>query len=445
MKSEKRQILDTFIRYVTLNVLGMIGLSCYILADTFFVSKGLGTTGLTALNLAIPIYSFINGLGLMIGMGGATQYSLFRTSGQKEFGNTVFSQSIMFAFVASIILMFIGIFGASSLTSLLGANAEVFENTKTYLRVILIFAPMFIMNNVVLCFVRNDGNPKLSMIAMLIGSFSNVVLDYVFIFTFEMGMFGAVFATGLAPIISLAILSLHFIKRQNKFKFIKIKLSLKSCFDISSFGVSFLITEISAGIVMIIFNMIILKLKGNVGVAAYGVVANLSLVATSIFTGISQGIQPIISRAYGMKEMKTIRKTYQYALTTALTIAAGIYILISTFTEPIVNIFNKEHNLEFLEIASSGMYIYFTAFIFLGFNIITAVRFNSMDDPKKSFIISLLRGFVFIIPFTFILSNLFQMTGVWLAFPITELTTAVVCIILLFHKKRFHYNNKRIK
>ena len=212
---ERTNMKGTFAKYVSLNIIGMMGLSCYILADTFFVAQGIGVNGLSALNLAIPIYSFLHGTGLMIGMGGATRYSISKS---KE----TFTQSLYYAFFISCLFLIIGILFSNQLATLLGADSDTLQNANIYLRTILNFAPMFLLNNVIICFVRNDDNPQLSMAAMLIGSFSNIILDYIFIFPCKMGMFGAAFATGIAPVISLMILSLHFIKKKNTFYFKKV-------------------------------------------------------------------------------------------------------------------------------------------------------------------------------------------------------------------------------
>lgn len=172
MKAET--LFGEFFRYVLLNICGMIGLSCYILADTFFISNSLGANGLTALNLAIPIYSFIHGCGMMTGMGGATKYSIYR--GQKEYKNAdqTFSNTICIMSILAVIFVLTGIFFSEKLTILSGADRDIFPMTKTYLQVILLFAPAFMANDTLICFVRNDGNPKLSMIAMLTGSLSTL-------------------------------------------------------------------------------------------------------------------------------------------------------------------------------------------------------------------------------------------------------------------------------
>lgn len=203
-----------FVRYSFFSVLGMLGISCYILADTFFVSSGLGTTGLAALNLAIPVYNFIHGSGLMLGMGGATKFSICKSQKDNRNANIIFTNTISLAFIFALVFVITGLLLSNPLTSLLGGDTETFTMTNTYLKWLLLFAPAFIMNDVLLCFVRNDGKPQLSMLAMLTGSFSNIVLDYIFIFPLQMGIFGAVLATGFAPVISIVILSRHWLKKK---------------------------------------------------------------------------------------------------------------------------------------------------------------------------------------------------------------------------------------
>lgn len=196
-----------FARYTFLSVLGMIALSCYILADTFFVSRSLGTNGLAALNLAIPVYNFIHGTGLMLGMGGATRFSILKSRGESHAADVVYTNTLYFSALFSLLFMAAGLFLAAPLTALLGADEATFQMSCTYLNVLLLFSPAFILNDVFLCFVRNDGNPRLAMIATVVSSLSNVVLDYVFMFPFGMGIFGAVLATGLSPAIGVAIMA----------------------------------------------------------------------------------------------------------------------------------------------------------------------------------------------------------------------------------------------
>lgn len=425
-----------FAKYTSLNVLGMIGLSCYILADTFFVSKGLGSNGLAALNLAIPIYSFINGSGLMLGMGGATKYSILKSQDKTKEANHAFTNTVLVTLGLALVFFTIGIFLSGTITRLLGADEVIFQMSKTYLQVILLFAPMFMVNNILLCFVRNDGAPQLSMLAMIGGSLSNIILDYVFIFPCKMGIFGAVLATGLAPIFSMLILSPYFIRKRNQFHLTKCRLSGHLVGNIISSGLPSLITEVSSGIVIIVFNKIILGLQGNIGVAAYGVIANLSLVVISIYTGVAQGIQPLISKSYGAGNQKNIQQILRYTLTTMLAISVVVYSCVFFGADIIANIFNSENNALLQNIAVTGLKIYFTACVFAGFNIILSVYFTSTEHARPAHIISLLRGFIIIIPMAFLLSSLGDMTGVWFTFPTTEVIVAIIGLLLYFLARR---------
>ena len=431
-----KKVMNEFLKYTSLNILGMLGLSCYILADTFFVSKGLGTDGLTALNLAIPIYSFIHGSGLMIGMGGGTKYSILKSQEHHLDANKTFTHALFLTGCLTVVFVVIGVFCSDLIISLFINQGHVFDMSKMYLQVILLFAPAFLLNNVLLCFVRNDGAPQLSMVAMIGGSLSNIILDYIFIFSCQMGIFGAVFATGLAPIISMIILSPHFIRKKNQFHIQKCYPQFKRIFDILSSGIPSLVTEVSSGVVMIIFNTIILKLTGNVGVAAYGVIANISLVVIAIYTGIAQGIQPLMSRYYGLNQMKSIHQILKYAFIMMLIISILIYGLVFLQATNITHIFNSENNQTLQIIASQGIKLYFLACPFAGFNIIISVYFTSVEYPFPAHMISILRGFIVIIPIAFLLFWIGAMTGVWCSFPVTESLVSIIGVVYFMKFQR---------
>ena len=415
-----------FLKYSSLNVLGMIALSCYILADTFFVSKALGANGLTALNLAIPVYNFINGSGLMIGMGGGTKYAISKSQGKMKQASQAFTNAAALTALIAACFFLLGLFASAPIARMLGADDTVFEMSRTYLQVLLLFSPMFMTNNLLLCFIRNDGAPQLSMAAMITGSLSNVVLDYVFMFPLGMGIFGAVLATGLAPVISILVQSPYLLTKKNQFHLVRCRLSARLSLGIFSSGLPSLITEVSSGIVIIIFNRIILGLDGNTGVAAYGVIANLSLVVIAIYTGISQGIQPILSSNYGKGIRENVQAILRYAVTTVVILSAGVYLCMFFGAEPITAIFNSEKNQILQEIAEAGLKIYFTGCVFAGLNIIFSVYFTSTERPLPAQIISVMRGFIVIIPMSFLLSAIAGLPGVWASFPATEFLVSLV-------------------
>lgn len=424
----------------------MLALSCYILADTFFIAQGLGADGLAALNLAIPIYSFINGCGLMVGIGGSTRYSILKAGGNDADASRIFSHALLVGGVIAAIFMLIGAFGVSELTSLLGADETIFDMTFIYLKVMLFFSPAFILNNIMNAFVRNDGNPGLSMAAMVSGSFANIIFDYILIFPCGLGMLGAILATGFSPLLGLLVLSRHFKTGKpvtggspvtisgpsSDIRLVRFTPSVRTTFDIFALGASSLIAEVASGLVIIIFNLIILDLTGNIGVAAYGIIANLSLVVTAIFTGIAQGLQPIISQAHGNGNRTNIRRFFKYGIVLSLFLSVAIYLLVVVGHEPIIAAFNESGDPELAAIAKDGLFLYFTAFAFAGVNIVSSTLFSCTDHPKQAFVLSSLRGFIVIIPCIIGMAALWGMTGVWLSFPAAELLTMGITLWMIW-------------
>ena len=429
-------IFSLFLKYVSANVLGMIGYSCYILADTFFIARGIGSDALAALNLVLPAYSLMNGTGLMIGMGAASRYTISSTKPEGALHRTIFTQALYVMAFAAVIFSSSGILFPYKIAAVLGADADTIGYAADYIRILLMFSPLFLGNNLLLSFVRNDGAPRLSMTAMIVGSLTNIVLDYVFIYPLGMGMTGAALATATAPVISMMIMSIHFIKKQNHFRPVRTRLSLVRWGDICTLGVSSLITELSSGVVIIIFNYLILGLNGNTGVAAYGILANIALVLVSIYTGIGQGVQPIVSRYAGKDGERQRRSLRRYALTASLFFALLSYLLIAVFAVPLADLFNREHDPVLTDIASNGMRIYFVSLFFSGINIVAAAFLSSADRPKQAFAVSILRGFVLIIPIAWGLSVLFGLTGIWMAVPATEACVCLLALIFLFKKDR---------
>lgn len=438
MSVMKNKDLALFAKYTSLNIIGMIGMSVYILADTFFIANGVGANGLTALNLALPIFNLVNGTGLMLAMGGATKYNVCKSRGDSHGMDSAFVNTMYAAAFFSAVYMLCGALFSVKIASALGANSEVLQSTAIYLKVIMLFSPAFICNNIAISFVRNDGAPALSTAAMTVGSLSNIVMDYVFVYPLAMGIFGAVLATGFSPCISMLILSSHKIRGKNGFHFRRMAPSFKVIGNVAALGVPSLITELSVGIVILVFNMIILRLAGNIGVAAYGVISNMSLVVVSVYTGVAQGMQPLSSRAHGEGNFKSARKFFKYACVTAVAGAAVIYPLLACFANPITSVFNSENNATLQQIAVQGLRLYYIATPFLGFNVVLTVFLTSVENPRPAQALSILRGIAVIVPVAFALSAAFGMAGVWCSFPVSEFICAVfgIIVLALFFKKQ---------
>ena len=424
-----------FVKYVSQNIFGLLGTSCYILADTYFIAQAAGTDGVTLLNLCLPIYNFIFAIGSMIGLGAATRYAILRAQGDEK-AQRYFSNAIFCVCILAVPFVLAGIFCPDGLLRLMGGDAGIVALGENYARIFLLFTPFFMCNYVVASFVRNDGDPSLAMVATLSGSLFNVVFDYIFIFPMGLGLPGAALATAISPMLSIAICSTHFLKKSNTVAFVRKAPSLRLLAQSCQLGISGFVGELSSGVTTTVFNFLLLRLAGNVAVAAYGVVANFALVATAIFNGVAQGAQPLVSQCYGRNEMAGAKKLLLLGCGTALGLAAVLYGVVFGFTDSLVALFNSENSALMAEFAHSGMRIYFAGYFFAGCNIVAAGYLGAVDRPTEASITSLCRGMAAIVVCSLVLSALFGMTGVWAAFPASEAITFALTLYLLKRGER---------
>ena len=424
-------INNRFAHYVSRNVLGMLGLSFYILADTYFISRAEGADGITALNLVLPIFAIINALGAMTGVGSAICYTIRKAMEDKK-ADKFFSGAIFWALIISIPFIISGCFFPGKILALLGGDETILGVGTSYVRTVLLFAPFFMTNAIVNAFVRNDHDPSLAMAATLISSLFNIVLDYILMFPMKLGMLGAGIATGCSPAVGILICSAHFFKKTNSLKFIICPPSVKRLFSACRVGVSAFIGELSSGITTAVFNILILGIAGNTGVAAYGIIANIALVVTSIFNGVAQGAQPLISESYGKGDIRSSIFVLTKSFFTAVIISAAVLSGIHGFTPQIVGIFNSENSQLLAQYANTGVRLYFLGFLFAGINIAGCGYLCATEQAGSAFACSLSRGVVSIVLCAVVMSKLFGMTGIWLAFLVSEIITSVLMIILMF-------------
>lgn len=420
-------------KYLHTNILAMIGISCYVLADTFFISLAAGANGITALNLTLPIYAVIFAVGSMIGLGSATRYSLCKASGDKN-ADEYLSNSAFWAVLFSLIFVTLGCFAPRKVLKLMGADDVILKTGLSYMRTVLCFAPAFMLNYILNAFIRNDGAPALSMTATITSNLLNIVLDYIFIFPLGMGMFGAALATGISPVIDIIICSTHFLSPKSTLKFIWKRPDIKKLALACSLGTAGFISEISGGITSMAFNFILLDLVGNIAVAAYGVVANVSIISIAVFNGISQGLQPMASEAEGKADEDAKKCILKFSLKLGIVLAIVAVALCYIFADNTVALFNSENLAEMAAYAVTGLKLYSIGFLIAVINIIQTGFLGATGRARECFIISVSRGVVAIALFVFILSRLFGIYGVWLSFPVSEIFTLIVSFCLKKNK-----------
>ena len=439
---EKQNILEqpikkTFITNVLFGMLSMAGTSLFILADTFFIANGVGADGIAALNIVLPMVNLFNGLGWMLGVGGATLFSVEKGRGNLEEGQKNFTFTIVLSLIVALLFSMLTMVFMDPILNILGASGTIFSMSESYYSIIMLFAPLFILNNVYVTFLRNDHNPKLAMIALMVGGIMNIILDYIFIFPLNMGLRGAALATAVSPTVSLLISTLHLRNANRDLAFQSISNQWKKVLEIFSIGFPSFLNELSSAVVMFLFNIVLLRLVGNIGVAAYGIIANMNIVVIALFTGMGQGFQPLVSIFHGASYKNKIKKVLHYALITAISFGFFVFALGLFFPDVIVSLFNNQQNQQLVELAVPGLRLYFASFLFTGINFTVTYFMSAVERTRPSLIISLLRGLLLIVPVLFIMTHLFGVTGVWLTMLVVELITLAASLFILYTYNKY--------
>ena len=421
-------MLKQFFKYISQSIAGMIGISVYILADTFFISVHSGADGLAVLNLILPVYGLVYAIGAMIGIGSATRYTINKA--RQENTDFYFIQSVFWCLICSIPFILTGVFAPEKFLEILGGDRQLISLGRGYLRIMLITTPLFMSNYTFTAFARNDHATSRAMAGAIAGSMFNIVFDYIFMFPMGLGLSGAALATAFSPAITMLICTTHYLGSKNHVGFKWKSPSLKHLISCCQLGISAFVGELSSAIITIIFNMLLLGIAGNIGVAAYGVIANLSLVAMSIFNGLAQGAQPLISKNYGKGNLKNVKNLLKWSLISCLILEIIIIFISWGFTDNLIGIFNSENNLELLKYAHTGLRIYFLGFLFAGINIMLVAYFSATDNALPAITGSLMRG-IFAIAFcAVILSKILGINGVWGSFLGSEVLTFAAVMIL---------------
>ena len=427
-----------FFHYLVPAVCSTLVTSVYLLVDTLIIGQGVGALGISALNIFMPFFLLFNGIGLLFGIGSGILISSEDGMGNKKKANQYFATGFVSILSIAIILGLIWNYYLQPLCVILGANSDTIDLVLEYGKCIMAFAPVFMMSNYFAPIVRNMKNPKLVMCAVLTGSVLNVILDYVFVFPMDMGMFGAALATVIGSVTTVLVLSTHFIKKQNRVKINKETISLNLLAPIFKCGFSSLIMEVASGFVIFIFNIQILKYIGNNGIVVYGIISNCVLVGLALFNGVAQAAQPIIATNFGAGLNTRVKKVLKYALITTTIIGVSLFAVVFLFTGQIIKVF-VQANSEILSVGIPALRLYLSAFCIMNINILISSYFQSVGKEKVAIYISIIRGFLLNIVLAFLLPSVLPSTVLWVVVPVSELIT-LVCITV-YAKRNTSFEN----
>ena len=424
------KVSSIFFQYSIPSVLGMLAISSANIVDGFFLGNYVGDFGLATINISLPIFSLLFGFALMLAIGGSVIAG--KLIGEEDIKNAsmIFTKTIIcitfFSFIAST-LLFLNI---ETVLYLFGADENLTKIAIEYLSVILIFIPFLMIGVVLDYFVRVDNRPNLAFIALLSSALINVILDWFMIVYLQKGIFGAALATGISQLALIFILLPHFFSKKATLKFVKPIGSYIQILKASYNGASEFVNEISVGITTLIFNYVMIKNLGVEGIAAFAVINYLLLIGIMISFGISDSLQPIISKNFGAKKNKRIEGFLNLAFITTGLVGVVMILLIIFTPNTLVNIFLEDNNYKTKEIVLKFATYIWIIFLFDGFNLVISSYLTAIHKPLHSMIIAISRSFIFPVFFIFTLPFLFETQGIFLAIPMAEAITFLISVIL---------------
>lgn len=403
--------------------------SIYGIVDMAMVGNYQGPEGTASLAVVMPVWNIIYSLGLLMGIGGPVLLSTLRGESRDNLrrSNEYFTAAVIGAVVLALLVWVGLVFFDKQLLTLFGAKDNLLPLARRYVLPVKFVVPLFLFNQMLAAFLRNDGNPGLATKAVLIGGIFNVFGDYFCVFTLDWGLFGAGFATAAGSALSFLVMMTHFISKKNTLAIVKpVKLAGKLR-EITVTGFSTFFIDVAMGILTVLFNRQILKYLGADALSVYGVMINISGFVQCCAYSVGQAAQPIISTNFGAGQSGRIRETLRYALRTTALFALFWTALSLAAPNFYTRIFMTPTE-EILRIAPDIIRRYSISFLLLPLNIFSTYYFQAVMKPVASFVVSVSRGAVISGMFIFLLPVLAGADSIWFAMPITELLVAVYVI-----------------
>lgn len=420
------KIRPIYLKYLSAAFGSALITSVYSIVDMAMVGQYQGPDGTAALAVVAPVWNLIYSLGLLMGIGGSVIFSTIRgqgSQGEKE-ESQYFTVAVIGASLLSIAVWILLLFFEEPVLLFFGADADLLILAQTYLKPIQITAPLFLFNQMLAAFLRNDGNPALATAGVLAGGLFNIVGDYLFVFTFDMGIYGAGLATAIGSAISFVVMLLHFRSTRNTLALIKPTRVFRKLKAISATGFSTFFIDVAMGILTVLFNRQIMRYLGSDALAVYGPIVNVSTFVQCCAYSVGQASQPILSVNYGAGQKGRIRETLRYALYTVAFFSLFWTALSLICPNLYIHIFMKP-TATILEIAPTIIRRYSLSFLLLPLNIFSTYYFQALMKPRAAFVVSVFRGCVVSGILILLLPAVAGPDAIWFAMPITELFVAV--------------------
>lgn len=425
-----------FIKYLLPSVAAMWVFSLYTMIDGIFVSRFVGPTALAAVNISMPFVNLIFATSMLFSTGASTIISIYLGKDEPKKANQVFTFNLIAMAVVSILITVIALFNLDKISLFLGATENTLPLVKDYLKIIISFNIFFIISYCLEVLTKADGFPHLAIIGMVISAITNIILDFLFVAVFSFGIKGAAIATIISQGVSFIFFFSHFISKKSKLKLIRFKVDFSMLKRIIYIGFPDAITELTSGIVILLFNQAILKHIGENGIVTYSIICYVNTLVIMTMIAITQGMQPLSSYYYGREDSITVKKLLKMSIKTIAISSTLIFIICIVLAKPIVAVFISNSDPLLFDYSVNAFRVFSTAFLLLGFNVLISGYFASIEEPFNATVISLARGLIIITLVLITLTSLIGSNGIWIATFISELLCLFISIYLLFKVNR---------
>ena len=436
------EISTLFRKLLIPTVLGMVFSAIFVITDGIFVGKGIGSDALAAVNITAPLFMITAGIGLMFGVGASVVASIHLSHNKPKTARINITQSIV---VSSLLLMCTSTLFclfAPQVVHLLGSSERLKPLAVEYMCWFVPFSAFTALLNSGMFFLRLDGSPNFAMFCNIVASVLNIILDYLFIFPFGWGMFGAALATSLGYIVGALMILIYLMQPHRVLHLCKVKLSSKSLRltlrntgYMCKLGLSSFLCEAAIATMMFTGNYVFIHYLGEDGVAAYSIACYFFPIIFMVYNAIAQSAQPILSYNFGAGNPERVRAAFLLALLTAISCGVVVFAVTTLFSAQITSWF-IDSSYPAHDLAVKGLPLFASGFVCFGINIVSIGYFQSVERDRPAMAITLLRGFILILFCFWLMPILWGVPGIWLAVPVSELLTFLFVITIYCRRKR---------
>ncbi len=435
---KKQSLLKQFFHFSAATVASLMVFSLYSIVDGLFVARGVGEYAMTAVNLSVPFVNLLFSIAVIFAVGTSTIIAYLLGQKNAQSANKLFSQNLVTLVVIGVTISVLVLAFTEPLARLLGAEEVTLEYTIHYLQGLAPFAVCFMISYNLEVLVKTDGRPRLALVTVCVGCVTNCVLDYLAIFHWGLGIWGAAAATGVSQLLTCLIYLTHFLGKHTTFHPVRFRMDWKIYRRLLPIGISDGLTELCNGLMIFLFNHTILRCIGTDGLVAYTIIAYANTLVINITMGVSQGSQPLISFQNGRGDGAAIGKLLRYGLRTMCGIAAVCFTVLFLAAPKLVAVYLPEAGAEMLTFATDAFRRYSLCYLPVGFNIYIAGFLTAMERPLPAVSISTGRGLILQGSILLLLAAVLGGGSIWFAPVISEVLCLGLSVFFLLRLRRTH-------